>query len=276
MTSTVDQPTAGTFTITLRGCPIHVRLDGPAGRPAVVLTHGFTMDHRVFDAQVPALTSRYRVVRWDVPGHGLSRPMLAPFTIQQVAGDLLGLLDSLDIERAVFVGHSMGGLVAQEIEFQHPKRVRALAMISSTCLTFRQPRVVRLAPLTVIALRLWPDRWTHKQIGWIAGTRSNTRTDASRAASRMSKRDRLAIWQGLLQSFHEEPGYRIRCPLLLMEGQWDWIVAGGLIRLLARRWADRDHPWRHVLVPGAGHNAQQDNPDFVNRELCAFLAHVAP
>jgi len=234
------------------------------------------MDHRVFDAQVPALASRYRVVRWDVPGHGLSRPMPAPFTIQQIAGDLLAVLDSLDIECAVLVGHSMGGLVAQEIEFQHPERVRAVAMISSTCLTFRQPRAVRLAPLPCTALRLWPDRWTRKQIGWIAGARANTRTYASGAASRMSKEDRLAIWQGILRSFHEESGYRIRCSLLLMEGRWDWIVAVRLIRLLARRWADRDHPWRHAVVPGAGHNAQQDNPEFVNRELRAFLAHVAP
>jgi len=275
MTRSRTLPLDNTFTAPRSGCPIHVRSDGPADRPAVVFTHGFTMDHRVFDAQAALLSERFHVIRWDVPGHGRSRPLATSFTLSRAADDLLSILDALHVERATFVGHSMGGLVAQEIEFRHPERVQGLAMISSTCLTFRQPGIVRLGdPLTSAALRVWPDRWTRTQIGWIAGTRPGTRAYATGAASMMTKADRLAVWRGLLNGFHEEPGYRIRCPLLLIEGQWDWIVAAGLIRLLARRWIDRDRPWRHVVVPRAGHNAHQDNPTVVNRELTAFLRHV--
>ncbi len=275
MTRSGSLPLDNSFTALRNGCPIHVRSDGPAHRPAVVLTHGFTMDYRVFDRQAAALSKHYRVIRWDVPGHGRSRPLARSFTLGRAAEDLLSVLDDLHIDRAAFVGHSMGGLIAQEIEFRHPDRVMGLAMISSTCLTCRQPRVVHLgAPVTAAALRLWPDRWTRTQIGWIAGTRAATRAYSAEAASMMSKADRLAVWSGLLRSFHEEPGYRIRCPLLLMEGQWDWIVAAGLIRLLSRRWVERDRPWRHVVVPNAGHNAQQDNPDVVTRHLEAFLQHA--
>ena len=75
-------------------CPIHYWLHEDASLPTVVLTHGAGCDHKMFDAQLPALDGKYRVLTWDVRGHGLSRPIGdASFTLDLVAEDLAAILD---------------------------------------------------------------------------------------------------------------------------------------------------------------------------------------
>src|SRR5574340_484037 len=91
------------------GCPIHYGLLGPEHAPLVVLTHGAGIDHREWEPQLPVLTPEYRVLLWDIRGHGLSRPSGAPLTVPRVLDDLLALLDLLGVDQAAFVGHSMGG-----------------------------------------------------------------------------------------------------------------------------------------------------------------------
>jgi 3-oxoadipate enol-lactonase len=218
------------------------------------------------------------VLVWDVRGHGISKPLGARFSIPVVAADLLAILDEVGARQAVLVGHSMGGYAAQEIEFHHPSRVWALALISSTCLTFRQPVVLTLgAPLTLAALKLCPENFYHRRVRDIAGVTPSVRAYAERSSRRISRGDRIRIWQGIIRSYHHEPGYRIRCPLLLLHGDHDYEVAFGLIRLLAPRWIERETGCRHALIPRAGHNANQDNPEFVNRALLEFLReHAAP
>lgn len=259
------------------GCPLHYFVDGKPGAPWVVMTHGFCMDHRLFSAQVAALRPHYRVLLWDVRGHGRSRPMGRDFTVRQAASDLIALLDANGIEQAVLVGHSMGAYISQQVHFEQPGRVRAMVMISSTCLTSRQPWVLRKGgPLTVHALRLWPSRWTPRHMGLIAGVRRDVRRYAEQASAVMHPSDRVRVWKGVLGGYHYEPSHRIGCPLLLLDGQLDYIVGFGLIKLLARSWAQREPNCRREVIPLAGHNANQDNPSFTNEALRRFLAMHAP
>jgi pimeloyl-ACP methyl ester carboxylesterase len=114
------------------GCTLHYWLTGREDRPLVVLSHGATMDHRMFAAQVAALAPHYRVLFWDVRGHGLSQPLNEDFSLRQAVADLLALLDHLGYERAALVGHSMGGYISQELAFLQPERVTALVTIDCT------------------------------------------------------------------------------------------------------------------------------------------------
>ena len=77
------------------GCPIHYWLSGPVHRPLVVLTHGATVDHHTFDVQIPVLSQDYRVLTWDVRGHGLSQPIGKAFSIRAAVEDLLAILAQL-------------------------------------------------------------------------------------------------------------------------------------------------------------------------------------
>lgn len=98
-----------------------------AGRgPAVVLIHGGYLDHRLWDNEFRWLARDYRVVRYDVRAHGLSQTEAGSWSDYE---DLRALLDSLGIERAAVVGHSMGGRIAADLALAYPGRVSALVFM---------------------------------------------------------------------------------------------------------------------------------------------------
>jgi 3-oxoadipate enol-lactonase len=98
--------------------------------PAVVLIHGFGLDMRMWDPQAGPLADRFRVVRYDCRGFGASGPFdpAVPYTH---AGDLVALLDHLDIGEAVLAGLSFGGRVALQAALADPARVRGLALLDA-------------------------------------------------------------------------------------------------------------------------------------------------
>src|SRR3954467_9921416 len=98
---------------------------GPAGAPVVVLGHGAGGNHAIWFQQVPVFARDYRVVTWDQRGFGLStnRNELANPIV--ATGDLLAILDHLEVERAHVVGQSMGGWAALGLALAHRERVRS-------------------------------------------------------------------------------------------------------------------------------------------------------
>src|SRR5688500_13479244 len=98
--------------------------------PPVVLIHGFTLDHRMWDDQMPAFAERHRVVRYDLRGFGASAPFVPdePYTH---ADDLRALMTHLGIGRAAVVGLSMGGWAALEFVLTYPESVSALVLVDS-------------------------------------------------------------------------------------------------------------------------------------------------
>jgi 3-oxoadipate enol-lactonase len=98
--------------------------------PAVVLIHGFGLDMRMWDPQMEALAARFLVVRYDCRGFGSSGP-LDPAVPYTHAGDLVALLDHLDIGDAVLAGLSFGGRVALQTALAAPDRVRGLALLGA-------------------------------------------------------------------------------------------------------------------------------------------------
>ena len=101
----------------------------------VVLLHGATLDHRAWDAQVRALSARYRVVVPDLRGHGEST-LDGAFRFDDAVDDVAALLDQVaDSAPVVLVGLSLGGNIAQEIVHRDPGRVDALVVADATCNT---------------------------------------------------------------------------------------------------------------------------------------------
>src|SRR5512141_2147626 len=97
--------------VDIRGEPFHVRIDGPDGAPALLLSNSLSSDLSMWDGQVPQWAKTFHVVRYDARGHGQSVVSPGPYTIAQLGRDALGVLDALGIARAHFCGLSMGGMV---------------------------------------------------------------------------------------------------------------------------------------------------------------------
>src|SRR5579863_6989258 len=102
--------------IEIKGGRLHYQLDGPDRAPAIVFSNSLGTSLAMWDSQLPALAEKFRVVRYDPRGHGLSDATPGPYTIEGLARDVLALLDSLGIESAHFCGLSMGGMAGQRSE----------------------------------------------------------------------------------------------------------------------------------------------------------------
>jgi len=99
---------------------------------AVVLAHAIGMDHRMWDDLAGKLAPDHRVVRFDARGHGRSPVPKRPYSLEGMAGDALALLDRLGIERAHWIGLSMGAMIGMAFALEHPERLGRLVLANTT------------------------------------------------------------------------------------------------------------------------------------------------
>jgi 3-oxoadipate enol-lactonase len=256
-----------------RGCPIHYWIGGPEGRPLVVLTHGACVDHHSFDPIAPVIAQQYRVLNWDVRGHGLSQPMGEAFSLTLAVEDLLAIVDLLGYEKAVFVGHSNGTYISQELAFRHPERVQALVIADGTCITWKRSAFESWIVNVSGDVMAWMPYETLKTAGLpLFSNKKEVRDYTYAAFSMLSKKDFVTIWRGITTSLHAEPDYHITQPMLLMHGDQD---RTGDIMKIAPLWADREPNCEYVVIPNASHFSTLDNPDYFNKLLLDFLSRWA-
>src|SRR5689334_16339082 len=117
--------------IDLQRGELHHRIDGLPAAPALVLSSSLGTTLAMWDAQMPALAARFRVVRHDTRGHGSSAVTPGPYTIAQLGGDVLALLDALQIRRACFCGLSMGGMIGMWLGVNAPERIERLVLANT-------------------------------------------------------------------------------------------------------------------------------------------------
>ena len=240
-------------------------------RPVTTLffLHGVGGGHAAWDPQVPYFTERgYRCVAWDQPGYG-GTPLVEPYDFEQVVKALMARLD----EPAVLVGHSMGGMVAQEACARFPERVQAL-VLGFTSPAFPAPGgdfarefvAARTGPLdegksmAEIAAALMPTmRGSKSDPAGVAlaqrimsGIPPETYRRAVRLLTTFDRRDNLA---------------KIRVPTLLVAGADDRVAPPVVHEKMAKRIPGA----RYVLLDGCGHLGPMDQPEAFNQVLEDFL-----
>lgn len=132
--------------VRLSGGVTHYALEGPANGQVVVLVHGGTVPMFTWDAISPILTATgYRVLRYDMYGRGYSDRPHVTYNRELYRGQLLELLDALNLQEPVdLVGYSLGGGIVTDFTARHPQRVRRLALISPVVYNFQTPRIFRI------------------------------------------------------------------------------------------------------------------------------------
>ncbi|MBX3248031.1 MAG: alpha/beta fold hydrolase [Myxococcales bacterium] len=261
--------------LTRAGAGIHHWTAGPDDAPAVVLTHGVTLDHGTYAGQVPALLEAgYRVITWDLRGHGRSRPTVERFGIQSTVDDLRALLDELRVEQAVLVGQSFGGSIVQELYRRTPERVAGLVLVGTPALGEPVPwhhRVLSRARPGV--LRLWPEGPLRRTLPGFMSKKDSVRRYVAEATRPLSKADLVTVTEAAVEVLLDLPPLEeVRVPVLVTMGDTEMPMVAAMIRA----WAERDPQVRVAVVEGAGHLANQDNPDAFNGILLDFLRRHAP
>lgn len=104
---------------------------GPERAPVLVLSHSIGTDLSIWDPQLPALRERFRVLRYDSRGHGGTAVTEGPYSIAQLGGDALRMLDSLGVDRVHFCGLSLGGLIGMRLGATAPERIGRLVLCNT-------------------------------------------------------------------------------------------------------------------------------------------------
>ena len=108
-------------TAKVNGTEIHYEMQGKQGSSWLILSHSLACTTRMWDPQVAAFKDRYCILNYDMRGHGKSAAPAGPNTLDMLADDVLGLMKHLGIERATFMGLSIGGMIGQTLALKAPK-----------------------------------------------------------------------------------------------------------------------------------------------------------
>jgi len=110
---------------------IHYALEGQSGTPVLVFSNSLGANYSMWDPQVREFRGEFRVLRYDMRGHGQSSLTPGPYSIELLAKDVLVLLDALDLNRVHFCGLSMGGMIGMWLGVNAPERIRKLALCNT-------------------------------------------------------------------------------------------------------------------------------------------------
>lgn len=235
---------------------------------------GLTADHHLFDLQAQHFRGKTNLLSWDAPGHGASRPWAGSIALDDQARLLRSILDAEGIEAPVLVGQSMGGYVSQAYLQLYPNNASGFVSVDSCPLKRQYYATWELIALkhTYWMYRLIP--W-ELLIAWVGGGCSKTPEGRAYMKSLMRSYPKLEYckladegYRALAEGVLANKEYDIPCPLLALCGEKD---AAGSAKRYNREWKRRERV-NLVWVPGAGHNANMDDPQFVNARIEAFLA----
>lgn len=258
--------------IELQGQKIFFEDSGGDG-PAIVLGHGFLMDHTMFEAQVRVLAPKYRVICHDQRGFGKTETDGKPFSYWDCADDTVRLCDYLGIKQAVFGGMSQGGFVSLRVALRYPERVKALVLISTQAGVDDAPKIAAYEQL----LATWqamgpilPVRETIAQI--ILGDREHWEPWISNWAE-IPVEALIDPTRCLLErdDITERVG-DIKAPTIVFHGTVDAAIPLERAKILAGKLGNAKGL---VEVPGAGHAANVTHPEIVNGPLLDFVRQYA-
>lgn len=235
----------------------------------VVFIHGFSLDRRSWDEQVRSLENEFRVVRYDVRGHGKSAEPVEEFSAHE---DLRSVMDALDVERAALVGLSVGSQIAVDFALVYPARVTALVLAAPGVSGFRQTELPPWMSPIVDALR--SGNIDSAVTLWAATPlMAIPQRPAADSLMRVMVRDNSDIWMAsaTLQVPLDPPALSrladIRKPTLIIIGAEDLPAAHQVADTLVACVSGAD---KHT-IPDAGHLVNLAAPNEFNVEMRDFL-----
>ncbi|HYB41653.1 MAG TPA: 3-oxoadipate enol-lactonase [Candidatus Methylomirabilis sp.] len=259
--------------LTANGIEINYAIEGDG--PVVTMSHSLACHLGMWDEQAQALKGRYRVLRFDTRGHGQTSAPAGAYSLEQMAGDLHGLLSSLGIAETHFVGLSMGGMIGQVFALAHPAMVKSLVLCDTTS---RYPAAA--APVWAERIRTVQDKGMDAMVEptlqrWFTAPFRARRKDLM---TRVGAMIRATPVPGYIGCCHAIPKIdvtdrlaEIHCPALVVVGEDD----PGTPVEMAREIHAALPGAELAILRGASHLSNLEQPDEFNRALLAFLDKAA-
>ena len=246
--------------------------------PAVVLVHGFPLDHSMWNEQIDVLSADYRVIAPDLRGFGRSGAGGDTITMEQLADDLAGLLDALQLhEPIVFCGLSMGGYVAFQFQRKYGARLRGLILCDTRAATDTPEKAAARREMAERVLSDGPQPLVDGMAPLLFApeTVENRPEMVESLLSVMLGTDRrtiAAVSLGMADRADFTPElHAIECPTLVIVGQFDAISPSDEMREIAAAIPGA----RFAEIPAVGHMSPMEDPAEVNAAILEFLGGLS-
>jgi pimeloyl-ACP methyl ester carboxylesterase len=263
-----------------RGDNIHYRVEGNSdeGAPVLIMLHGIMASLQTWDGWVEHLKEKYRIVRLDVPGFGLSGAISDGDTsIEGIVDRINALMNHLELDKAVLIGNSLGGYISWSFAAEHPERVQALVLLDAAGYPMQLPLIMKLftTPYLRHLVRVATPQFIVRYIlGEVYGDKRRI------AEEKIPCYQDMMLHKGnplsLLKIFEEldnmtpERVAEVTAPTLIQWGEKDiWITP-------------KNAPLFHrdikgselIMYPGVGHVPMEEIPEQSVKDAEAFLSRV--
>jgi 3-oxoadipate enol-lactonase len=248
------------------------------GEPLVMIS-GCGTDSSAWANQVPALSLKYHVITFDNRGTGRSDKPDVPYTMQMMAADVAGLLDSIGIGAAHILGYSMGGVIAQEFALTYPERTLTLILscaspAGSPDVILPEPQIMALMFDPETITRLTPLEWSGKLLGCMCSQEfldSHSHL-VDEVVARQSEHPTplhciMRQVEAMLTAYTYDRLPEIKAPTLVIGGTADRITPCDNLRLLASKIPNSEL----VILENLGHGMFIEGADETNRVILTFL-----
>ncbi len=256
---------------TINGIGMNYDVAGGESAPVVVLHHPLATNLTMWDELTPVLAGKYRVVRFDARGHGQTEAPKGPYTFETLAADVVALMDHLKINKADFLGLSMGGMVGQYLGLLHADRFSTLQLVSTSSRVPDEAKPLWVDRVTVAREKGMASQVEPAMGRWI--TAENRKKPALVARlSKMIETTPLEGYAGWCQCIHglnvTDRLKGITLPTRVIVGQGDPATPVAAAETIHREIKGSDL----VIIPDTSHMLCAEDPAAFHKPVLEFLA----
>lgn len=259
-------------TIRANDADFNYSLEGPSDAPTVSLSNSLMSNYQMWDAQMPVLTEKYRVLRYDTRGHGQSEVTPGPYSIELLVDDVYALHQTLGISKTHFVGLSMGGMTGQLLAVKYPDLLQSVTLCDTAS---------HMPPAS-----MWEDRINTAQSEGMSGVVEGTLARWFTPAMHESDPDEIARIGDMIRGTSVD-GFcacceaiknmnqtsvlsGIKLPTMIIVGEEDAGTTPDMSRIIQAEIAGSSL----VILPQAAHLSNIEQANAFNKTLLDFLATV--
>ena len=260
--------------IKANGIQMNYELSGKKETPVVALSHSLGSSLVMWDPQMDSLKPHFRVLRYDIRGHGLSEAPVGPYTLDILGDDAIGLLDALGIEKVHWIGLSMGGMIGQCIALNHADRLKSLALCDTASVIPAEAQPIWQERIDIVLNKGMKAQLEPIMERWFTPSFLSLNSPMLSLIRKQFSATPVVGYIGCIEAIRKLNYLgrlaEIKMPTLIMVGEDDPgtpVAASGAMH-------ERIKSSKLVVLPSARHLSNVEQPEAFNVNLLKFLKNL--